>query len=155
MLGLSTSSRSIAATADFAGDDGRRQCLLGAPVGCIEGRIDQEAEEGRQFDRRMTREALHVLDRARIIKQVQHLVEEMPARDISLRRGIVGYLVACKQKKSHPAAYFHKDGAITHHFALHGFDAYVGRYCATIAASDSPPLEDRLQRDVGAHSGVE
>jgi len=56
-LGLCAADSAIAAAAHFARDDGGAQCVLGAPVGGIERRIEEEAEDGLEFGPQMRREA--------------------------------------------------------------------------------------------------
>ena len=87
LLCVGAAARSIAAAAHFARDDRRTQRLLGPPVGGVQVGIDEEAEEGQQFDLEMSGEALHVRNRARIREQVQHLVEEMAAGDVDAMGG--------------------------------------------------------------------
>ena len=82
LLCVGATSRPIAAATHFAGDDGGTKGLLRAPIGRVEARVDEKAEKRGQFDGQMTGEALNLFDRAWILEQVQHLVEEMPARDI-------------------------------------------------------------------------
>src|SRR5205807_2311464 len=49
------------------------------------------AEERRQFDGEMTRESLHLRNRPRLVEDVEHLLKEMPARDIdAVRRDRTG-----------------------------------------------------------------
>lgn len=87
LLGVGTLARSIATAADLARDDRRTDRLLGTPVRGVEVGIHEEAEEGREFDHQMPGESLHVGNGARILKQVQDLIEEMPTRDVDAVRG--------------------------------------------------------------------
>ena len=91
LLGLRPSVRSVATTADLARDDRGPEGLLGAPVRGIEIGIDQEAEERREFDEEMPRKALDLVDRPRIRKHVEHLIEQMAARHVdAVRRDRAG-----------------------------------------------------------------
>lgn len=87
LLCLSASMRSIAAPAHLPSDDGRTEGLLGPPVRGVEIGINEEAEERREFDREMSRKALHLRDRAWIIERVEQSVKQMPARDSDPMRG--------------------------------------------------------------------
>ena len=59
LLGVSAPPRAIAA-ADFAGDDSGTDGLLGAPVGGVDGRVAQEAEQRSPFGAEVVGEASNV-----------------------------------------------------------------------------------------------
>ena len=60
LLGLRATGRAIAAAAHLASDHRRSQGVLGAPVGGIERGIEEEAEDGVEFEPEMGREAAGV-----------------------------------------------------------------------------------------------
>jgi len=82
LLRLRASRRAVSAAAHLASYYDRPQGLLSAPVGGVQIRIDEKAEQRRQFDLEVPREALDVVNRARISEQIQQLVEEVTTRDI-------------------------------------------------------------------------
>jgi hypothetical protein len=83
-LRIRTAPRPIPAAAHFARNDGGAQRLLGATVGGIKGRIDEEAEERRQLYREMAREPLHLWDHPRVGERVKdHTCDALPAGQIT------------------------------------------------------------------------
>jgi hypothetical protein len=69
LLGIGATAGAIAA-ADPARDDGGPQGLLGAPIRGLQIGLDEEAEQGRQLDGPVTREALDVGDRADLAERL-------------------------------------------------------------------------------------
>ena len=91
LLRVGAASRAVPTTAHLACNHRGTQHPLGTPVGGVQVGADENAEERGQFDLEMSRESLHVRNRARIVEQIQHVVEEMPARDIdTVRRDPAG-----------------------------------------------------------------
>src|SRR5262249_8982333 len=86
LLRRGAARRAIPAS-DFAIDDRGRQRLLSAPVGGVKRRIEQKAEYGGEFDREMRREPLALGQATWCGQQIEHLGDELPARDCRTVQG--------------------------------------------------------------------
>jgi len=100
-LSLRAAQAAIAAAAHFARNDGRSQRMLGAPVGGVEGWIEEEAEDGIVLGREMPREAPRVGEATGSPrKQAAEAIDIGPAGD---RESMIGYgargeAIACGQR---------------------------------------------------------
>ncbi len=82
LLTVRTTARAIAAAAHFARDDGRAQRVLGAPVGGVEGRVEQKAEDGGEFDDEVLLKPSHGESATRrALQKLAQPLEVLPARD--------------------------------------------------------------------------
>lgn len=82
LLGLGPARGAIAAPAHLAGDHGGPQGMLGAPIGGIERRVDEEAEDGLEFGPQMGGEAAGVGEPAGACReQSVEAVDVVAARD--------------------------------------------------------------------------
>ena len=59
LLAVGAAGGAIAAAAHFARDDGGPQRVFGAPIGGVERRVEEKAEDGVEFDDEMLLKAAH------------------------------------------------------------------------------------------------
>lgn len=100
LLRVGAAHGAIAAAAHRARDDRGPHGLLGAPVGGVEVRIHEEAEERGEFDGQVPCEALDLRDGAGVLEGGAALVEQMPPGDVDAvrREGARGAAVAHRKR---------------------------------------------------------
>jgi len=76
LLGVGAAWRAVP-TRDLPIDDCRTKRLLGAPIGRVQGAVEEKAEERWEFDREMRREPMAVGEAAWRIQQVEESGDEM------------------------------------------------------------------------------
>ena len=79
LLGVGAAVRPVAAT-DFAVDHGGPEGLFGAPVGRVDGGVEEKAEQGRQFDTQMRGKPLHGGERPDVVERREDLGDQVPPR---------------------------------------------------------------------------
>ena len=88
LLTVRTTARAIAAAAHFARDDGRAQRVLGAPVGGVERRVEEKAEDGVVFDDEVLLKPSHGEPATRrALQKLRPAAQVLPARDCQTVRG--------------------------------------------------------------------
>ena len=79
LLGVGAVAGAIAA-ADLSDDDGGANGLFGAPVGCVDRRVPQEGEHGRELGGQVRGEAVGIVEPRRRVDQPSEAGEQSAAR---------------------------------------------------------------------------
>ena len=104
LLTVRAAGGAIAAAAHLAGDDGGAQGLFGAPVGGVERRVEEKAEDGVEFDDEVLLKASHPEPpTGRALQQAAEALEVVAARDGEpVRRDVAG-AIARRASRARPA----------------------------------------------------
>ena len=82
LLGLCAAGGAVAAATHLPGDDGGAEGLFGAPIGGIERRIKEEAEDRVKLDDEMRLKPLHLhVSTRRAREQAAEPLDQLPTRD--------------------------------------------------------------------------
>ena len=108
LLAIGTACGAVAAAAHLARDDGGAQRVLRPPVGRVERRVEEKAEEGVEFDDEVLLKAPDLEPARRALKQTAQSLDVVAPRDREAVRGDEAGAVAIPSRQRRLENRFHR-----------------------------------------------